>query len=181
MKKISFILLALLCWSSMVSAQENNNRLRKKYRNLSFVKQEFEPASYFGMDQTLKSNFGAAFTVGRTFYLHKKPIAGLIRRRCRIPAGRLRRPARRAPKPGCPHRLPKAFSWYLLPVCCYCNIGCGKQQSPRAGAHGDCRLYAPGYTEGTRDQAARPPRTTRKTSCWRWGAGVGAALGRALD
>lgn len=49
MKKISFILLALLCWSSMVSAQENNNRLRKKYRNLSFVKQEFEPASYFGM------------------------------------------------------------------------------------------------------------------------------------
>ena len=66
MKKISFILLALLCWSSMVSAQENNNRLRKKYRNLSFVKQEFEPASYFGMDQTLKSNFGAAFTVGRT-------------------------------------------------------------------------------------------------------------------
>ena len=42
MKKISFILLALLCWSSMVSAQENNNRLRKKYRNLSFVKQEFE-------------------------------------------------------------------------------------------------------------------------------------------
>ena len=79
MKKISFILLALLCWSSMVSAQENNNRLRKKYRNLSFVKQEFEPASYFGMDQTLKSNFGAAFTVGRTFYLHKKPIAGLIR------------------------------------------------------------------------------------------------------
>lgn len=38
MKKISFILLALLCWSSMVSAQENNNRLRKKYRNLSFVK-----------------------------------------------------------------------------------------------------------------------------------------------
>ena len=48
MKKISFILLALLCWSSMVSAQENNNRLRKKYRNLSFVKQEFEPASYFG-------------------------------------------------------------------------------------------------------------------------------------
>ena len=57
MKKISFILLALLCWSSMVSAQENNNRLRKKYRNLSFVKQEFEPASYFGMDQTLKSNF----------------------------------------------------------------------------------------------------------------------------
>ena len=63
----------------MVSAQENNNRLRKKYRNLSFVKQEFEPASYFGMDQTLKSNFGAAFTVGRTFYLHKKPIAGLIR------------------------------------------------------------------------------------------------------
>ena len=79
MKKISFILLVLLCWSSMVSAQENNNRLRKKYRNLSFVKQEFEPAYYFGMDQTLKSNFGAAFTVGRTFYLHKKPIAGLIR------------------------------------------------------------------------------------------------------
>ena len=55
----------------MVSAQENNNRLRKKYRNLSFVKQEFEPASYFGMDQTLKSNFGAAFTVGRTFYLSR--------------------------------------------------------------------------------------------------------------
>ena len=52
MKKISFILLALLCWSSMVSAQENNNRLRKKYRNLSFVKQEFEPASYFGIDAT---------------------------------------------------------------------------------------------------------------------------------
>lgn len=38
MKKISFILLALLCWSSMVSAQENNNRLRKKYRKSEFCK-----------------------------------------------------------------------------------------------------------------------------------------------
>ena len=27
----------------------------------------------------LKSNYGASFTVGRTFFLHKKPIGGFLR------------------------------------------------------------------------------------------------------
>lgn len=77
------IVLLLLCASIFfqLSAQEESQpRLRKRYVNLNFVNQTFTPASgFFDTDQGLKSNFGAAITVGRTFYLHKKPLAKMIR------------------------------------------------------------------------------------------------------
>lgn len=58
-------------------AQENGKetKLRKKYINLSFTNMKM---TQDGLPQ-LKSNYGAAFTVGRTFYFHKKPIAGILR------------------------------------------------------------------------------------------------------
>lgn len=58
-------------------AQENGKeaKLRKKYINLSFVNMTMKQDGL----PNLKSNYGAAFTVGRTFYLHKHPIAGMLR------------------------------------------------------------------------------------------------------
>ena len=55
--------------------------LRKKYFNIGFVNQKLKPKSnyYFDTDQALKSNFGASLTVGRTYFLHKEPIARMIR------------------------------------------------------------------------------------------------------
>lgn len=72
MKKLLFILLAVLL-TTQTMAQESS--LRKKYVNLSFsnikMTQDDSP--------TLKSNYGAALTVGKTFFVHKKPIANMIR------------------------------------------------------------------------------------------------------
>lgn len=71
--KCIWILLIVLCTIGNVSAQEG--RLRKKYINFSFSKLETMPAGFLA----LKSNYGAAFTVGRTYFVHKKPLAGMIR------------------------------------------------------------------------------------------------------
>lgn len=51
-----------------------NNKMRPKYRNLSFVHTEMKQDG----PPNLKSNYGTSFTVGRTFFLHKRPIAGLL-------------------------------------------------------------------------------------------------------
>ena len=51
------------------------NRVRKKYINLSFSKNELKHDNFL----TLKSNYGIAFTVGRTYFVHKKPILNMIR------------------------------------------------------------------------------------------------------
>ncbi|MDD6209419.1 MAG: hypothetical protein PUB21_02310 [Bacteroidales bacterium] len=77
------IILLLLCagmFFQLSAQEESQSRLRKRYVNFNFVNQTFTPASGFlDTDQGLKSNFGAAITVGRTFYLHKKPLAKMIR------------------------------------------------------------------------------------------------------
>lgn len=73
MKKI--ILLAALIVSSVCSyAQETDKEWRKKFINLSFTNATMSQDNV----QDLKSNYGAAFTVGRTFYLHK-PIGDMLR------------------------------------------------------------------------------------------------------
>lgn len=72
MKSI-WILLLVLCPIGNVLAQEG--RLRKKYINFSFSKLE---AIQTGVP-ALKSNYGAAFTVGRTYFVHKNPLAGMVR------------------------------------------------------------------------------------------------------
>lgn len=58
-------------------AQENGKKanLRKKYINLSFTNMKMTQDGF----PKLESNYGTAFTVGRTFYFHKKPIAGILR------------------------------------------------------------------------------------------------------
>lgn len=73
MKKI--ILLAALIVSSICSyAQETDKEWRKKFINLSFTNATMSQDNV----QDLKSNYGAAFIVGRTFYLHK-PIGNMLR------------------------------------------------------------------------------------------------------
>lgn len=48
---------------------------RPRYFNISYGKQTLK----FGEGDAIKSDYAAAITRGRTYYLHKKPIAGLIR------------------------------------------------------------------------------------------------------
>lgn len=56
-------------------AEKKAYKLRKKYIDLSFASTDFTLSE----NPTLKSNYGAAFTTGQTFFVHKKPIAGMIR------------------------------------------------------------------------------------------------------
>lgn len=73
MKKI--ILLAALIVSSVCSyAQETDKEWCKKFINLSFTNATMSQDNV----KDLKSNYGAAFTVGRTFFLHK-PIGDMLR------------------------------------------------------------------------------------------------------
>lgn len=82
-KHFTILLFVILSAATIAVGQENTTeqtktyRQRSKYRNLSFVSQEYAPAAGDGLH--LKSDYGAAFTTGRTYYLHKKPIAGIIR------------------------------------------------------------------------------------------------------
>lgn len=72
-RKITLLLISILTVSVCV-AQSDDDRWRKKYINLGFINttmsQDGQP--------DLKSNYGASFTVGRTFYLHR-PIGGFLR------------------------------------------------------------------------------------------------------
>lgn len=69
------ILLIILFVSSICSnAQESNKEWRKKFIDLSFTNATLSQDNV----KDLKSNYGAAFTVGRTFFLHK-PIGDMLR------------------------------------------------------------------------------------------------------
>ena len=70
------ILLTIILFVSSVSsnAQETNKEWRKKFINLSFTNATLSQDNV----QDLKSNYGAAFTVGRTYFLHK-PIGDMLR------------------------------------------------------------------------------------------------------
>lgn len=72
MKRIVLFFVSVLS-VAICFAQEDN--LRKKYINLGFVNTTM---SQNGMSD-LKSKFGVSYTVGRTFYLHKKPIGRVLR------------------------------------------------------------------------------------------------------
>ena len=72
--KTCFILTLLTIFAfSEVSAQEYSPR--KRYINLSYSSYDLK----LDDSSPLKSNFGAAFTVGKTYFLHKKPVAGMLR------------------------------------------------------------------------------------------------------
>jgi len=66
-------------------AAENNRTIwknRAKYFNIAYVKQTLTP-DIEGWEklggQELKSDFGAALVWGKTYYLHRKPLAGMIK------------------------------------------------------------------------------------------------------
>lgn len=74
MKK-KIILFSILVVSSIcIYAQETSKEWRKKFINLSFTNATISQDNV----QDLKSNYGAAFTVGRTYFLHK-PIGDMLR------------------------------------------------------------------------------------------------------
>ena len=49
---------------------------RAKYLNLGYVKQTLADKTYGG---ELKSDFGASLSWGRTYYLHEKPLLGMVK------------------------------------------------------------------------------------------------------
>lgn len=81
MKFIPIFIIFTLFLSTTIQAQEQEKvpekvketkklpKLRSKYTNLSYVSKKSSDLR----------NYGAAFTAGKTFYLHKKPILGLLR------------------------------------------------------------------------------------------------------
>jgi len=64
---------------TMLSEKEGNTKedykWRKNYINLGYVNTTMEQDG--SLD--LNSNFGATFSIGRTFFLHKRPIGGVFR------------------------------------------------------------------------------------------------------
>ncbi len=80
MKKINVLLIfiSFLSFATIAHAQQKEEKLRSKYINFSFIDSKME----FDDDEStpkLSSNYGAAFSVGKTYYLHKKPILGILR------------------------------------------------------------------------------------------------------
>ena len=59
--------------------QQQQDRVwrRNKYRNIAFVKQSLQEQG--GMGQKWDSDYAFALTMGRTYYLHRKPILNLIK------------------------------------------------------------------------------------------------------
>lgn len=83
MKKTALVLLLALFAAGAVSAQgkeakeaKDPARFRPKYRNISFSTQKM---SFEGSDFGEASKFGFGFTTGRSYILHKRPIAGMLR------------------------------------------------------------------------------------------------------
>lgn len=81
MKKIvlSLLFTALAVGAISAKDKEQDNdpaRFRKKYRNISFATQKM---SLGDNDFGDASKFGFGFTTGRSYILHKQPIAGMLR------------------------------------------------------------------------------------------------------
>ena len=83
MKTFTSICLLLICVLGVSSASaQKEPEARKKYINLSYVTQTLKPvdlAGFYEEDVNMKSKIGAAFTFGKTYYLHKNPLAGIVR------------------------------------------------------------------------------------------------------
>lgn len=78
MKKVTFLILFAMFSAGIASAQDDSAaRFRKKYRNISFSSQTLGDEN--GNYEDKGSNFGFGFTTGRSYILHKNPIAGMIR------------------------------------------------------------------------------------------------------
>lgn len=75
--KIKLLFCILLVIPLFCSAQTSSEDgyFKKKYVNIGFINGSLEQEGC----PELKSNYGAMFSVGRTFYLHKKPIGKVLK------------------------------------------------------------------------------------------------------
>ena len=75
--KIKLLFCILLVIPLFCSAQSGSEAgyFKKKYVNIGFINGSLEQEGC----PELKSNYGAMFSVGRTFYLHKKPIGKVLK------------------------------------------------------------------------------------------------------
>ena len=76
MKKVLLLVPVLFCIVAITDARGED--FRRKYRNFSWSSMSMSASDFEG-DEPVKSNFGVAFTSGRTYFLHAKPIAGMIK------------------------------------------------------------------------------------------------------
>lgn len=77
MKKTLLVILAVLCsFTAMAQDEKKEVKTRRpKYVNIGYVHQQDMMLS---SGEVLKHQFGATINRGRTFYLHKKPIANFL-------------------------------------------------------------------------------------------------------
>lgn len=73
MKYIFSLFLFLIPSILLVEAQES--KPKATYLNFNYTKSKLK----FDNEFSINNDFGGGITVGRTFYLHKKPIAGMLR------------------------------------------------------------------------------------------------------
>ena len=74
MKKIKFLVIIFLILSIVRNVNAQDNEPRAKYLNLNYMKATMESGGV-----KVKSDYSAGLTAGRTFYVHKNPLAGMIR------------------------------------------------------------------------------------------------------
>lgn len=80
MKKLLLCLFLFSCAAGYAGAQEipekpEKPRPHRKYVNFGFSMPELRIPDL----PVVKSNYGASFTVGRTYFMHRRPIAGMLR------------------------------------------------------------------------------------------------------
>ena len=76
MKKVLLLIPVLFCIVAITDARGED--FRRKYRNFSWSSMSMSASDFEGAEP-VRSKYGAAFTSGRTYFLHGKPIAGMIK------------------------------------------------------------------------------------------------------
>lgn len=75
MKYIRILITVILLSSISAYGQTTEQPWKKNYIDIGFVYTELEQQGL----RKLKSDYGASFRIGRTFFLHKKPISGKLK------------------------------------------------------------------------------------------------------
>lgn len=70
------LMIAIILLTVAAGPARGGDDFRRKHRSFSFSMTEMSDA---GTGQTLRSNYGAAFTTTRTYFLHRKPIGGFLK------------------------------------------------------------------------------------------------------
>lgn len=78
MKALTTTLSLLFFLTACLTTYGQDSKPRTKYRNISYSMQTLS-SRVDNVNLNEKNNFGAAFTTGRTYFVHKTPILGMIR------------------------------------------------------------------------------------------------------